>query len=241
MRAETLFVSDLHLSPVRPETIGRFLEFLRRRVAGVERFYILGDLFDAYLGDDDEGSLNRAIRAALKTLVQSGTAVYFQAGNRDFLLGERFAAETGVGLLGDYAVVDLYGTPTLLTHGDLLCTDDIQYQAARQRVRSATWQRNALAKPLWLRRLYGRWYRFKSSLDKRGKSAAIMDANPEAVADALRRHGTSRLIHGHTHRPAVHEFEVDGTPCQRFVLSDWDANPGALCWDRTGYRREAID
>ena len=241
MRRETLFVSDLHLSAARPETARRFPRFLDARVHGAERFYILGDLFDAYIGDDDNSRPTRDIKTALRRTSDSGTEVFFQHGNRDFLLGERFAQETGARLLGDYAVIDLYGVPTLLTHGDLLCTDDVQYQAARQRVRADAWKRDALSKPLWMRRLYARWYRIKSGLDKRGKSYDIMDVNPEAVAEALRGHGVSRLIHGHTHRPAVHDLVVEGKACQRFVLPEWNGDEWALRFDAEGFRRERID
>lgn len=240
MRRETLFISDLHLSAARPETARRFPRFLDEQVQGAERLYILGDLFDAYIGDDDNSWPNRDVKAALRRLVESGTDVWFQHGNRDFLLGPRFAAETGVKLLGDYAVIDLYGVKTLLTHGDLLCTDDVQYQAARLRVRAESWKQNALAKPLWLRKLYARWYRLKSGFDKSGKTYEIMDANPEAVIEALREQGATRLIHGHTHRPAVHDIEIDGTACQRFVLPEWNGQEWVLCWDAEGFRREAI-
>lgn len=239
-RAETLFVSDLHLSPLRPDTVRRFLQFLEQRAPGVERLYILGDLFDAYLGDDDDSRLNGAVRTALRRLAAAGTQVFFQHGNRDFLLGAAFAADTGVALLGDYAVIDLYGVPTLLTHGDLLCTDDVQYQAARARVRSEAWRRDALSRPLWLRRLYARWYRFKSGLDKSGKSREIMDVNQEAVVDAMRRHGVRHLIHGHTHRPGRHELAVDGEACERRVLPEWDGRETLLCWRQEGAVVEAI-
>jgi UDP-2,3-diacylglucosamine hydrolase len=240
MRPETLFISDLHLSAARPEAVRRFLGFLAARAQGAERLYILGDLFDAYLGDDDDSKPNRDLKAALRRVADSGTQVFFQHGNRDFLVGERFARETGAGLLGDYAVIDLYGVPALLTHGDLLCTDDVQYLAARARVRAEGWKRDALGKPLWMRRLYARWYRVKSGLDKRGKSREIMDVNADAVAATLRGHGVARLIHGHTHRPRVHDFEIDGKPCQRFVLPEWDGGEWALRFDAGGYQREAI-
>lgn len=240
MKRETLFVSDLHLSGARPESIRRFLRFLDTRAHGVEQLYILGDLFDAYLGDDDNSRPNRDIKAALKRVAESGTAIFFQHGNRDFLLGERFCRETGVTLLGDYVVIDLYGVPTLLTHGDLLCTDDVQYQAARVRVRAEAWKRNALSRPLWLRRGYARWYRFKSGLDKSGKSYEILDVNRNTVIEAMRRHGVSRLIHGHTHRPAVHELEIEGKEYQRFVLPEWGRDEWVLCWDREGFRREKV-
>ncbi|BBL74051.1 UDP-2,3-diacylglucosamine diphosphatase [Methylomagnum ishizawai] len=240
MRRETLFVSDLHLSAARPDTARRFLRFLDAQAQGAERLYILGDLFDAYLGDDDDSRPNREVKAGLKRLVESGTEVFFQHGNRDFLLGQRFAEETGVRLLGDYAVIDLYGAPTLLTHGDLLCTDDVQYQTARARIRTEAWKRDALGKPLWLRRLYARWYRFKSGLDKSGKTYEIMDVNGQTVAEALRGAGVARLIHGHTHRPQVHELNIEGNNCQRFVLPEWNGEEWALCFDAAGFRRERI-
>jgi UDP-2,3-diacylglucosamine hydrolase len=240
LRQETLFVSDLHLSIVRPETIRRFLRFLDHRARGAERLYILGDLFDAYIGDDDDGPPNREIKSALRRLTDHGTGVYFQHGNRDFLLGERFCSETGIVLLGDHAVIDLYGTPALLTHGDLLCTDDIQYQAARLRVRADGWKRNALSKPLWLRRLYARWYRFKSGLHKSGKNHEIMDVAPDTVAEAMARHGVEVLIHGHTHRPAVHETEIGGQVRLRIVLPEWDGRETVLRWDSEGYQRESL-
>jgi UDP-2,3-diacylglucosamine hydrolase len=240
MKRETLFISDLHLTATRPEISRRFLRFLDSRGMDAERLYILGDLFDAYVGDDDNSWPNRDIKAALRRAADSGTQIYFQHGNRDFLVGERFCAETGAALLGDYAVIDLYGIPTLLTHGDLLCTDDVQYQTARVRVRADAWKQNALSRPLWMRRLYARWYRFRSGLDKRGKTHDIMDVNPETVVEAMRRHGVSRLIHGHTHRPAVHELDIGGQTCQRFVLPEWDGGEWVLRWDEEGFRREGI-
>ena len=234
MPAETLFISDLHLSASRPETTGRFLAFLEDGARGVDRLYILGDLFDAYIGDDDNSNPNRQVKAALKRLVSSGTSVYFQHGNRDFLVGEGFCRETGVGLLGDYAVIDLYGQPALITHGDLLCTDDWPYQQARRRVRADEWKRNALAKPLWMRKCYARWYRFQSGLDKGEKAMTVMDANPQTVREHLRGHGVSILIHGHTHCPAVHEVDIDGKPARRFVLAEWKETGQALRWQGGG-------
>jgi UDP-2,3-diacylglucosamine hydrolase len=234
MPEKTLFISDLHLSAAKPETTRRLLSFIESRAKDAHRLYILGDLFDAYIGDDDNSSPNRKVKAALKTLSNTGTQVFFQHGNRDFLVGQRFCEETGAALLGDYAIIDLYGEQALITHGDLLCTDDTLYQAARQRVRAEEWKRNALSKPLLIRQLYARWYRFKSGLDKSKKSREIMDANPEAVAGAMRQRGVAVLIHGHTHRPAVHEFELDGKPARRFVLAEWQENGQALCWDDSG-------
>lgn len=241
MKNETLFISDLHLCSARPEITRRFLRFLEHRAGNAERLYVLGDLFDAYLGDDDNNSPNREIKSAFRRLTESGTKVYFQHGNRDFLLGERFARETGLILLGDYEVVDLYGVPTLLTHGDLLCTDDVQYQKARERVRTDCWKQSALSKPLWLRRLYARWYRFKSSLDKRGKSEEIMDVNAETVRATMFRCGVERLIHGHTHRPGVHELGIEKKRCWRFVLPEWGHGETVLCWSQEGFHTEPIE
>lgn len=239
MPQETLFISDLHLSAAKPNLNRLFLSFVQTQAAGTQRLYILGDLFDAYIGDDDNASPNREVKAALKGLTAGGTQVFFQHGNRDFLVGERFRRETGAELLGDYAVIDLYGDPVLITHGDLLCTDDTLYQAARVRVRAESWKQNALSKPLLVRQLYARWYRFKSGLDKGKKTLEIMDANPQAIIEAMRSHGVKTLIHGHTHRPAVHDLEIDGEPARRFVLAEWQASGQALRWQAKG--RWAID
>lgn len=231
---ETIFISDLHLSIDRPQTLEMFLNFLSQRARGVEALYILGDLFEAYIGDDDLSKLMLRVQKALKDLNQTGTRIFFQHGNRDFLLGARFCRETGVRLLDEWAVIDLYGQKVLITHGDLLCTDDLPYQAARLRVRNKDWQADALSKPLWMRRLYARWYRLKSAINKSQKQSHIMDANADAVISAMRNHAVSNLIHGHTHRPAVHEIQIDGNPAKRFVLSEWGNTAQALCWHADG-------
>lgn len=241
MSAESLFISDLHLRAGRRQGVQRFLAFLQRRAVGADALYILGDLFDAYIGDDDNRFPNRDIKLALLALTAGGTRVFFQHGNRDFLLGRQFCQETGVALLPDYAVIDLYGGATLLTHGDLLCTDDIRYQAARKRVRTADWKTRALAKPLFARRLYARWYRFKSGRDKQGKTAEIMDVNRDTVVATMQSFGVSRLIHGHTHRPAVHEVALGERVGQRFVLAEWSDRGSVLVWTSAGYRIETVD
>lgn len=237
---ESLFIADLHLGRDRPELTARFVRFCEQRAANVQRLYILGDLFDAYIGDDDNGSPCREVKQALRFLTQNGVAVYLLRGNRDFLIGSGFFRQTGVQELGDHAVIDLHGSPALVTHGDLLCTDDVRYQAARVRVRNPAWQRQALAKPLWLRRLHARWYRWRSHLHKRQTGNDIMDVNQQAVAATLQQFGVTRLIHGHTHKPAAHDLSVAGQACQRFVLADWDRQPTVLAWDETGYRYEAV-
>lgn len=231
MRQELLFISDLHLSAARPEATACFLRFARERAVGTRCLYILGDLFDAYIGDDDNSAPNRQVKNALRCLADSGTAIFFQHGNRDFLVGERFCRETGAALLEDYARVEIGGEPVLLTHGDLLCTDDIPYQTARLRVRSEAWKHNALSKPLLIRQLYARWYRFKSGIDKRGKTLDIMDANPDTVIGVMRGFGVKTLVHGHTHRPACHAITLDGAPAKRLVLAEWHGEGSVLCWN----------
>lgn len=241
MPREIQFISDLHISLEKTEITKRFLSYLEQIAPRAEAVYILGDLFDAWIGDDDPTPPNGKIRTQLKKLTLSGTQVYLQQGNRDFLLGQRFCDETGVTLLEDYAVIDLFGCPTLLTHGDLLCSDDIPYQQFRQRSHTPEWQQNVLSKPLLLRLLAARWYRLRSHFHKRGKTQEIMDVNQQTVIETMQAHGVLRLIHGHTHRPAIHDFEIGGQKAQRFVLHDWKKNVAkALCWTEQGHRYETI-
>ncbi len=240
-KQDILFISDLHIGLKKSEITDRFLSFLTNRAPLASAVYILGDLFDAWIGDDDPTPPNNKVRKHLKQLTASGTAVFLQPGNRDFLLGEQFCRDTGVKLLGDYAVIDLYGIQTLLTHGDLLCTDDIAYQAFRAKAHSPEWQHNVLSKPLILRLLVARWYRIRSFFHKRKKSYDIMDVNQNTVRQVMSQHHCSRLIHGHTHRPSIHNFELDNDMAQRFVLAAWDKKVGeVLCWNKDGYKRELI-
>jgi len=241
LNQEILFISDLHISLEKPEITRRFLAFLQNRAPKAAAVYILGDLFDAWIGDDDPTPPNNTIRKQLKQLTDSGTQVYLQQGNRDFLLGKQFCQDTGVTLLDDYAVIDLHGTPTLLTHGDLLCTDDLPYQAFRVKSHTPEWQQAVLSKPLLLRLLAARWYRIRSYFHKRKKSRDIMDVNQDTVSKVMRDHNSLRLIHGHTHRPDVHNFEISGQPAQRFVLAAWSKDAGEiLCWNNRGYQIEVI-
>ncbi len=241
MPDEILFISDLHLSLEKPEITRRFIDFLKNRAVKAKALYILGDLFDSWIGDDDRTPPTQTIRNHLKKLTSSGTKVYLQQGNRDFLLGNRFCRDTGVVLIDEYAVIDLFGVPTLLTHGDLLCTGDLPYQAFRARSRTPEWQRSVLSKPLFVRLLAARWYRLRSFLHKRKKSREIMDVSQDTVMDAMRRHGCLRLIHGHTHRPHSHDFIIADQAAQRFVLADWKKESAEiLCWNPGGYRIERI-
>lgn len=231
----TLFISDLHLDDKRPDILRAFLHFLEREAPAAQALYILGDLFEAWVGDDDDSPLADTCRSALRRVSESGTRVYFMHGNRDFLLGERFAADTGSELLPDPCVVDLYGTPTLLMHGDSLCTADTAYMELRQQVRSPEWQQSLLAQPLTQRRQLARQLRTASAEANSNKAEDIMDVTPAAVREVMAAHRCQRLIHGHTHRPAVHDLAIEGQAAQRIVLGDWDSHRWVLRVDEDGF------
>jgi len=241
LKAETLFISDLHLRYSRPAITRRFLGFIQHRASNVERLFILGDLFDAWVGDDDWSPPNNQVKTALKTLTSQNTNVYLQLGNRDFLIGNQFIKETGVTLLDDYSIIDLYGQPTLLMHGDLLCSDDLAYLEFRKKTRTASWRHEVLSKPLLLRLAYARWYRFRSHFHKRKKSQEIMDVNQNTVVETLRKYQVTRLIHGHTHRPNIHNIDVDNNPAQRIVLDQWEHRGNILVWNDNGSHIEYFD
>jgi len=241
LNQDIIFISDLHIALNKKEITNRFLSFLKNKEHEASTVYILGDLFDAWIGDDDNTSPNKNIKSQLKLLTKSGVQVFLQQGNRDFLLGEQFCRETGVTLLKDYKVINLNGVNTLLTHGDLLCTDDQPYQAFREKSRSDEWKQNVLSKPLLIRLLAARWYRFRSYFHKRKKSQDIMDVNQQTVIDEMLKHDCYRLIHGHTHRPAIHDFDINGKPAQRFVLAQWEKGSAQLLrWNSEGYKIETI-
>ena len=224
-----LFISDLHLTGERPAANEAFFAFLEREVPGAEALYILGDLFEFWVGDDDlAGPLNAIVAGFLANASRHGTPVFLMHGNRDFLLAGAFCEASGAQLLADPTVVDLYGTRTLLMHGDTLCTDDTAYQDWRKLCRGETWQKSFLAATLEARREQMLVLRSRSEEDKRAKPPLIMDVNQGAVLGALRGHACPRLIHGHTHRPARHAIEVDGRPCERWVLHDWYGHGGYL-------------
>jgi UDP-2,3-diacylglucosamine hydrolase len=218
----TAFVSDLHLAPERPDANRAFFGFLRGAALRADALYVLGDLFEYWAGDDDiEEPFHAEVIAALRALPDAGVPLYFMHGNRDFLVSSRFAAATEAKLLGDMHVVGLYGTPTLLMHGDLLCTGDVRYQRFRKLVRNRGVQWLFMRLSLAQRpRLIGGARRMSAG-EKQAKTMDIMDVAPAAVEQALRANGCGRLIHGHTHRPGRHEHVVDARRCERWVLSDW--------------------
>jgi len=231
----TLFISDLHLAPERPQITEQFLRFTRATARGADALYILGDLFEYWVGDDDLGDpLNGTVSSALSALATSGTAVYLMRGNRDVLLGTDFASRCHATLLEDPVLVNLYGTPTLLGHGDALCTDDVDYQRFRAYARDPGNQAKFLAQSLEARREQMRGMRAQSEASKQQKTEAIMDVAPATVEELLRKHGYPRLIHGHTHRPTRHLHNVDGQACERWVLNDWYDSGGYLRCDATG-------
>jgi UDP-2,3-diacylglucosamine hydrolase len=236
----TLFISDLHLDPERPAVTALFLEFLATRARHSDAVYVLGDLFEAWIGDDDETPLNLEVMQGIRACVDAGTPVFVMHGNRDFLLGERFARQSRCTLLNEPACIDLYGIPTLLMHGDLLCTDDIEYQAFREMVRNSDWQKELLAKPLAVRREMAAEMRRNSREKTAGKPESIMDVNPAEVLNAMTRYAVVQLIHGHTHRPGVHTLHVAGQTASRYVLGDWYEQGSVLECSRDGCRLQEL-
>ena len=231
----TLFIADLHLDDARPDITTLFEHYLaseEARRAGA--FYILGDLVEAWIGDDDDAELPSRIATATRGLRDAGVPVYFMAGNRDFLLGQAFADRAGMTLLDDGTVHDIEGTPTLLMHGDVLCTDDTEYQMVRSQVRTDAWKQQILSMPLDARRAFAAKARADSKSRTGQTDETIMDVNQHAVEAAMQQAGVTRLVHGHTHRPAVHALTVDGAPAERIVLGDWYEQGSVLTIDGHG-------
>ncbi|MGN6327506.1 MAG: UDP-2,3-diacylglucosamine diphosphatase [Rhodanobacter sp.] len=218
----TLFIADLHLDPSRPHITELFERYLASdEVRHADTLYILGDLVEAWIGDDDDAELPERIARAIRGVRDAGVPVYFMVGNRDFLLGQDFARRAGFQLLDDGTVHTVHGQPTLLMHGDVLCTDDVAYQAVRKQVRTPQWQAQILSMPLDARRAFAAKAREDSRAHTGSTMETIMDVNADAVAEAMRKAGVTRLIHGHTHRTAVHRFALDGRAAERIVLGDW--------------------
>ncbi len=224
----TLFISDLHLQSERPHITRAFYAFLDQHASQADALYILGDFFNAWLGDDDQTALTLEVASQLKNLSARGIPVYLMHGNRDFLIGKRFCRQAGAKLLPDPTVIDLYGTPALLMHGDSLCLDDTSYQRYRRIIRSPLIRLLPHLLPLSLRQRIARSIRNRSGKAKNHKSARIMDVTPDEAARQLQVHNLSLLIHGHTHRPAIHHQP------QRIVLGDWDNLGWYLQWHQDG-------
>jgi UDP-2,3-diacylglucosamine hydrolase len=237
----TLFISDLHLDPERPEVTRLFGDFIDGEARGADALYILGDLFEAWVGDDDPAEIGAFVADRLRALSDAGVPVFFQHGNRDFLVGLDFARRAGATLLAEAAVVMLYGRPTLLMHGDSLCTDDVGYQAFRAQTRDPAWRAGFLAQPLAARLAFAAQARAASQQrqqamkhDDRAQFETITDVSSAAVHATLARYGIDTLIHGHTHRPAIHALDIDGRPARRVVLGDWYTQGSVLRVDADG-------
>ncbi|MEO8741934.1 MAG: UDP-2,3-diacylglucosamine diphosphatase [Lysobacteraceae bacterium] len=240
----TLFVSDLHLDAVRPLLVALFLDFLKDEAARSDALYVLGDLFEYWVGDDDPQAVGAQVADGLSALAQSGIPVFFLRGNRDFLLGAEYAARCGMRILPDPCVIDLYGRPTLLMHGDLLCTDDAEYQTFHRQTRDPTWQEQFLAQPLEARIAFAQRARAASIEHQRSvrpqdssddaTKEDITDVNNASVEQTFARYGIDLLIHGHTHRPAIHKLVAGDRPRTRIVLGDWYEQGSVLRVDADG-------
>lgn len=236
-----LFISDLHLCKDRPEISELFLEFLKYRASKSDALYILGDLFEVWIGDDAVAPENQCIITAIKDIVDRGTSVSFMHGNRDFLIGETFAEMSGCQLLSDPTLVELNGEPTLLMHGDSLCTDDTEYQQFRSQVRDPEFQRDFLSQPIAKRSAIADHYRKESRERSKLKPVEIMDVNQNMVIEIMNKYRVKRLIHGHTHRPAIHSLTLDGQHAQRIVLGDWYKHGSVLTLQDHDYHLESFD
>ncbi|HEY3488380.1 MAG TPA: UDP-2,3-diacylglucosamine diphosphatase [Gammaproteobacteria bacterium] len=236
----TFFISDLHLDPGRPDILEQFGRFTEDYAPHADAVYILGDFVEYWIGDDDDA---HGLEPALQQLQELAARipVYLMHGNRDFLLGSKFAAQRKIHLLQDPTVIDLYGTPTLLMHGDTLCTDDVKYQTFRRMVRTESWQQEFLRKPLAERRQIVMGLRATSKQETLAKPEEIMDVNSDTVVTTMRQHGVKQLIHGHTHRPKIHRLEIDNHPAQRIVLGDWYDKGNILIYRPDGYELRETD
>ena len=230
-----LFVSDVHLDASAPEAVQQFLGFLQRHAASAAALYILGDLFEAWVGDDETDPDKMIVCKALRALTAQGVACFVIHGNRDFLLGRGFCDNTGCRLLADPVIAEFDGERVLLTHGDALCTDDHSYQELRSIVRTAPWQRRFLGLPLADRELLANQARAGSRQHTARTIPHIMDVNPDAVATAFRAAQVRRMIHGHTHRPGIHDTSVEGAPAQRIVLGAWYEQGSYLVYENGRY------
>ena len=236
----TLFISDLHLEAERPDIAEQFLKFLETDASQADDLYILGDLFEAWVGDDDPNTHYFTIKRALRKLSDSGIPVYFMHGNRDFMIGRGFANETGVEILKDPHKVVMYGQQVLLSHGDALCTDDVQYQRVRKMTRDPDWQATILARPLKDRLRMAEEARRQSLEQTLNLSMEIMDVNQDAVKTVIKSFKVDVLLHGHTHRPAIHDVDLGNRKAKRIVLGDWYTQGSAVRWDSRGPKLEKM-
>jgi len=231
----TLFISDLHLTPKRPDITQCFMTFMRTEAINADALYVLGDLFDFWIGDDDPTDFAKQIRNEFKTLVAQGIPVYFCHGNRDFLIGKRFAKQTGIILLDEEQTIDLYGHKVVVLHGDTLCTEDVRYLAFREKVHQPwlQWVFNRL--PFFIKKRIVLKVQSDITDDKSNKSMTIMDVTQSEVIAVMRKHNVDIMIHGHTHRPDIHRFDAQGENKTRIVLGDWYTQGSVLVYSEQGY------
>ena len=227
----TLFISDLHLDAALPHLTRLFVHFMREQAPSADAVYILGDLFEAWVGDDDDRPETQVFIDELKRLADTRTPLFVMHGNRDFLIDETFVGRTGCTLLPEPSVIDLYGTPTLLLHGDSLCTDDVKHQESRKLMRSEDWKQRFLAQTLDERIAQAREYRSMSRKHLKDAPDAIMDVNANAVIALMQEYNVQKMIHGHTHRPAIHRLSVNNKEAKRIVLGDWNSHGSVLVCD----------
>ncbi|WP_148339126.1 UDP-2,3-diacylglucosamine diphosphatase [Aquicella siphonis] len=234
---KTIFISDLHLDETHPEAAEKFIQMTRDLGSDTDAVYILGDLFEVWIGDDENTLFQQQIKQALKSLVHKGVPVYFMHGNRDFLVGGRFLDETGCRLLPDETRIKVYQTDALIMHGDTLCTKDIDYLKARKVMRNLFLQKIFLLLPLVIRKKIAAAMRAKSRQHTASASSEVMDVTPDAVTEIFRKHKVSCLVHGHTHRPDIHVLEFERARVFRIVLGAWHERGNMLVWDAAGNRQ----
>ena len=236
----TLFISDLHIDAERPDIGDQLLALLEGEARNADTLYILGDLFESWVGDDDPNEHYATIKSAIRALVDSGVPVYFMHGNRDFMIGADFANETGVQILPDPTPVNLHGASVLLSHGDALCTDDVEYQQIRAMVRNPEWQAMMLTKSLEERLAFAAHARAQSMERNKSLSEEITDVNQGAVENLITEHSVDILLHGHTHRPFVHDVDLGDRTAKRIVLGDWYDQGSIVRWDENGFSLDVM-
>lgn len=234
------FISDLHLSAEQPALTQLFIHYLQNQATEADALFMLGDIFEVWLGDDMILPEYQAAIDAINNLTSQGTPVYVMYGNRDFLMRDQFEELTGTQLINDPTIIDLYGTPTLLMHGDMLCTDDVDYQEFRSMVRNSKWQDTFLAKTADERLTIAKEYREKSKAATQNKKNDIMDVNQQEVTRTMQHYQATQLIHGHTHRPDIHHFTIDDTEVCRIVLADWNESGSYLTCDGDGCQKKTF-
>ncbi len=234
----TFFISDLHLTPEQPEITQCFFDFIENEAKTADALYILGDLFEVWIGDDENAPLHQSVSQKLAALNAHSVPIYFIHGNRDFMIGKRFAKAAKMTLLPELHVIDLYGKPTLILHGDTLCLQDIEYQKYRKKIQHPFVIRLLNALPLSFRQALGHKINQKSHDEKKQKSLDIMDVDFDEVIRVMQQYHVTQMIHGHTHRPAVHQLDINGNEARRIVLGDWYTQGSVLVCDETGCRLE---